>query len=150
LHKVNVDVRLNEIVSRALHERPELRYQSATDLRTQVETLLISPDHPRPRQKLSTMNWFGTAIDSLHSIRPGSRPIGRIPVIAVTLALAGILAYFYFSSPRPPAFKGEVETVDFDSGPLEKYFTVNTVYGRNPYTIAPVGVAGTRGLDLDD
>ena len=36
LHKVDVDVRLNEIVSRALHERPELRFQTAADMRTHV------------------------------------------------------------------------------------------------------------------
>jgi serine/threonine protein kinase len=151
LHKVHVDVRLNEIVSRALHERPELRFQSATDLRTQVETLLISPDSPRPRRKLSTTNWFGTGIDSIQSIRPGSRPIGRILAITGALLLAGIFAcYFYSSPPRPPVFKGDVELVDFDSGPLERFFTINTVYGKNPYTILPVGVAGTSGLDLDD
>jgi len=40
--------------------------------------------------------------------------------------------------------------VNFDSGPLEQSFIVNSVYGKNPYTIANVGVAGTPGLDLDD
>ena len=37
--KVQVDVRLDEIVLRALEKKPELRYQQASQLKTQVETL---------------------------------------------------------------------------------------------------------------
>ncbi len=36
--RVQIDVRLDEIVLRALEQKPELRYQTASDLRTQVET----------------------------------------------------------------------------------------------------------------
>ncbi|MFM9961235.1 MAG: serine/threonine-protein kinase [Planctomycetaceae bacterium] len=36
--KVQIDVRLDEIVLRALEQNPELRFQSATELRTRVET----------------------------------------------------------------------------------------------------------------
>lgn len=40
------DVRLDQIVQRALEQNPDLRYQSATELRTQVETVVprLSPD----------------------------------------------------------------------------------------------------------
>ncbi|HEU6449271.1 MAG TPA: protein kinase [Verrucomicrobiae bacterium] len=38
-HKVQVDVRLDEIVLRALEKKPELRYQQASVLKTQVETI---------------------------------------------------------------------------------------------------------------
>ena len=37
--KVEIDVRLDEIVMRALEKKPELRYQQASALRTQVETI---------------------------------------------------------------------------------------------------------------
>jgi tRNA A-37 threonylcarbamoyl transferase component Bud32 len=37
--KVQMDVRLDEVVLRALEKTPELRWQTATDLRTQVETI---------------------------------------------------------------------------------------------------------------
>ena len=37
--KVQIDVRLDEIVLRALEKTPELRYQTAGEMRTQVETL---------------------------------------------------------------------------------------------------------------
>ncbi|HEX7654825.1 MAG TPA: serine/threonine-protein kinase, partial [Verrucomicrobiae bacterium] len=40
--KVQIDVRLDEIVLRALESKPELRYQQASLLRTQIETLTES------------------------------------------------------------------------------------------------------------
>ncbi len=38
--KVQMDVRIDEIVLRALEKTPELRYQTAADFRTQIETLV--------------------------------------------------------------------------------------------------------------
>jgi len=149
LHKVNNDVELNAIVSRALHERPELRFQSAADLRTQVETLLVSPDSPRPRRKLSTTSWSGADIDGHQSIRLRRRPLSRRFVIAGSVLLAAALA-FLFLQPRAPAIPGDVESVDFDSATLPDSFATNMVFGNNPYTIAPIGVNGSHGLGLDD
>ena len=40
--KVSIDVRLDEIVLRALEKKPELRYQQASALKTQVETIASS------------------------------------------------------------------------------------------------------------
>ena len=39
--KVQIDVRLDEVVLRALEKTPELRWQTASDLRTQVETICV-------------------------------------------------------------------------------------------------------------
>jgi len=41
--KVQIDVRLDEIVLRALEVRPELRYQTAAEFRTQLETIAHAP-----------------------------------------------------------------------------------------------------------
>lgn len=41
--KVQIDVRLDEVVLRALEKKPELRYQQASVLKTQVETIVASP-----------------------------------------------------------------------------------------------------------
>ena len=41
--KVQIDVRLDEIVLRALEVTPALRYQTASELRTQIETVISTP-----------------------------------------------------------------------------------------------------------
>jgi len=41
--KVHIDVRLDEVVLRALEKEPELRYQHASDIKTQVETIIMTP-----------------------------------------------------------------------------------------------------------
>jgi predicted Ser/Thr protein kinase len=46
--KVQIDVRLDEVVMRALEKTPELRWQTAADLRTQVETITQSPHSEIP------------------------------------------------------------------------------------------------------
>jgi tRNA A-37 threonylcarbamoyl transferase component Bud32/uncharacterized membrane protein YidH (DUF202 family) len=53
--KVHIDVRLDEVVLRALEKEPEHRYQHASDVKTQVETILTTsaplsavPNVPRP------------------------------------------------------------------------------------------------------
>ena len=44
--KVQIDVRLDEVVLRALEKNPETRYQSASILKTQVETIAATPSNP--------------------------------------------------------------------------------------------------------
>jgi serine/threonine protein kinase len=44
--KVQIDVRLDEVVLRALEQKPELRYQQASVLKTQVETIAATPGLP--------------------------------------------------------------------------------------------------------
>lgn len=41
--KVQIDVRLDEVVLRALEKEPELRYQHASDIKTQVENIVTTP-----------------------------------------------------------------------------------------------------------
>jgi hypothetical protein len=48
--KVVIDVRLDEVVLRALEKKPELRYQQASALKTQVET--IAADAGKPESKI--------------------------------------------------------------------------------------------------
>ena len=42
-HKVHVDVRLDKVVLRALEKEPELRYQHAIEMKTDVETISSTP-----------------------------------------------------------------------------------------------------------
>src|SRR5207302_3612005 len=41
--KVQIDVRLDEIVLRALEKEPELRFQHASEVKAQVETIITTP-----------------------------------------------------------------------------------------------------------
>ncbi len=55
--KVHVDVRLDEIVLRALEQKPELRYQTAEELKTRVENISTSPASPKPKDsKTATLS----------------------------------------------------------------------------------------------
>ena len=49
-HKVQIDVRLDEVVLRALEKSPELRYQTAAEFRTVIETLTHAPSAPAPAE----------------------------------------------------------------------------------------------------
>jgi tRNA A-37 threonylcarbamoyl transferase component Bud32 len=50
-HKVQIDVRLDEIVLRALEKNPELRYQQASVFKTQVETVAATRSEPDSRSE---------------------------------------------------------------------------------------------------
>ncbi|MBL9143042.1 MAG: protein kinase [Verrucomicrobiaceae bacterium] len=50
-HRVQMDVRLDEVVLRALSEKPELRWQTAADLKTQVQTITHPPVTPANKQQ---------------------------------------------------------------------------------------------------
>ncbi len=56
--KVQIDVRLDEIVLRALEKKPELRYQQASVLKTQVETIAATkPDATANQSAINEAEW---------------------------------------------------------------------------------------------
>lgn len=57
-HRVQIDVRLDEVVLRALNEKPELRWQTAVDLKTQVQTIAGKAPSPEvaPTTKHKALN----------------------------------------------------------------------------------------------
>ena len=61
--KVLVDVRLDEVVLRALEEQPALRFQQAGEVKTQVETIASSPAGAvRGRRQLRVLGWCAAAL----------------------------------------------------------------------------------------
>jgi uncharacterized protein (TIGR03435 family) len=52
--RVHIDVRLDEVVLRALEKTPELRWQTAADLRTQVETISTTSNSEIPPRSAVT------------------------------------------------------------------------------------------------
>ena len=64
--KVSIDVRLDEVVLRALEENPERRYQQASVLKTQVETIATTPEQKKsddrmPKSGAPEAEWEGRA-----------------------------------------------------------------------------------------
>ena len=73
--KVQIDVRLDEIVLRALEHKPELRYQTAAEMRTQVETIGRTPPPRSPDRP------------------PAAEPsaVSRSPMLSLVLTLSSLL-----------------------------------------------------------
>ena len=75
--KVQIDVRLDEVVLRALETKPELRFQTAGEFRTQLETIATPsssrreepPTPPAPTPLLKTANSYVSTPEWLASAR---------------------------------------------------------------------------------
>ena len=99
--RVQVDVRIDEIVLRALEKTPELRYQTAAEFRTQVETVA-------GRQAESPVSSPGvkpTGGAEADEEEPDSSVTGWlwrfVPLVAVVLAFFnpwGGKAWYYFAA----------------------------------------------------
>ena len=61
--KVQIDVRLDEVVLRALEKRPELRYQQVSEVKTCVETIVANP--PGSSRREEPQSESGKASESL-------------------------------------------------------------------------------------
>jgi tetratricopeptide (TPR) repeat protein len=86
--KVEIDVRLDEIVLRALEKEPALRYQQASHVRTDVESLSEPPPRTSPDQlKKITMNT---------QTRKSLWPKLAIGIVAGCLAVGLLLLFIRF------------------------------------------------------
>jgi serine/threonine protein kinase len=91
--KVQIDVRLDEIVLRALEKNPGLRYQQVSEVKTCVETIVATPDSRSSRR------------EEAHSEKSeiGNRKSEMIPrfsrtaIVGVCLGIPGILAFVLFA-----------------------------------------------------
>lgn len=119
--KTSLDVRIDEVVLRALDSQPEHRWQSATELRTQVQTILTRPPSPgklpgsTPKKahlacSLTILSIIFSLV--LFDFAFGSAPIiYLLPLLCLTLipALSGLmrgwqhLSWLRGQSPEKPA-----------------------------------------------
>ena len=109
--KVQIDVRLDEVVLRALEKKPELRYQQANEVKTCVETIAATPDAGRRRSGESQTKKRSEGegkIQSLLASSPTSSGgrFSRTAIVGACLGLPFILsvigmAVFYFSISEP-------------------------------------------------
>ena len=117
--KVQIDVRLDEVVLRALEKKPELRYQQVSVLKTQVETIVGTPPRSsrseeskagkkgcdfRTRQALFGLPlihvaWGYNPVTGLPRTAKGILAVGptAIGVVAVGIRAVGLLSSGVFS-----------------------------------------------------
>jgi multidrug efflux system membrane fusion protein len=92
-HKVLIDVRLDEVVLRALEHEPARRYQQASQVRTEVETIVASPSLAQPPPRTGQSSPRPQLPDALSEgdlqKREKGRQDVRIPAIGM-LVTAGI------------------------------------------------------------
>ena len=89
--KVHIDVRLDEVVLRAMEKKPELRYQQVSEVKTMVETIVqSSKPPPPPSQAIAKVR--GDASEPAHKTTRGMaaswRTLRSLPVL-VRLVLTG-------------------------------------------------------------
>lgn len=87
---VQVDVRLDEVVLRALEQNPERRYQQASVMKTQVENIAAQPAKPAPPAPVVP-----------ETISLNALAWKLVPVAAVILAFfhpAGVRGWYYFAA----------------------------------------------------
>ena len=97
--KVQIDVRLDEVVLRALEKKPELRYQQASIFKTQLETIASTPQVAPP--VTAARSWMDCGVDYrskatlfglplLHVVLGIDPATGRTRVAKGIIAIGGI------------------------------------------------------------
>jgi len=118
--KVQMDVRIDEIVLRALEQEPELRFQTATEFRTQVETVSsTAPAHARTA-RLQTGDRAASAAGG--TFDPRKLP-WQVWVVIAMLALEG-LGNLIAIPKQPQALFWLAAKVLFIAGLLRRWRTV--------------------------
>ncbi len=100
--KVQIDVRLDEIVLRALEVKPELRYQTAAEFRTQVETIAQTarPANAAPSPIGVTQPSANPGIRLLRNVAIG---IAIFFAIVALVGLVGFVTWISYLSINAPA-----------------------------------------------
>ena len=96
---LQIDVRLDEVVLRALEKEPERRYQQVSEVKTAVETILRTPASPVAVDQRPADSW---SHGPLHA--PVRRSVVILAVLAgvVFLTLVVVLTLFFRVHMEPP------------------------------------------------
>jgi serine/threonine protein kinase len=148
---VQIDVRLDEIVLRALEAKPELRYQTAGEFRTQVQTVIATPGGanpaPAPNSRADTRFPIAPRFSLMAIVAACCAGLG----LAVTgFVLVSVLSHSYSESRSHFFFIGGLLL------PLLVLFSLATVLGwiavsqiqRSGGKLCGLGVAMFAGLAL--
>lgn len=126
--RVQVDIRIDEIVLRALERTPQMRYATAAEMRQSVEALVAGVADP---------------------ISGTPRRTGRMSILilsSVALLALGIGIFIHYGSHKPKIRTPGAEWVDFNFGHLSDAFSENILFGKNHYGLTVHGLADTHGI----
>jgi predicted Ser/Thr protein kinase len=94
--KVQIDVRLDEVLLRSLEKEPERRYQHASEVKTQVETIARSESGP-PRTVTPDNKWkLTTALFNPFAWLNGGRALFAGPAAILLAGLIGSVSHTHF------------------------------------------------------
>ena len=96
--KVQVDVRLDEVVLHALEKEPERRYQQASEVKSDVETIATTSGSanvpPPPPPIYAAADSTGAPPPPASSAKPVSYGSAKVTIPAVGLVVAGLMKLF--------------------------------------------------------
>ena len=96
--KVEVDVRLDEVVLHALEKEPERRYQQASEVKSDVESIAKTPGRgsmpPPPPPIAAAAASPGMPLPPASSAKPAIAGSAMVTIPAVGLVVAGLLKLF--------------------------------------------------------
>ena len=144
--KVQVDVRLDQVVLRALEKKPELRYQQASALKTQVETIATTP--PGSSQSDEVQTEHEKANQSLAASAAARRWAIVTTICAAMAVLSLILALVIHEKTKAAAPEisqlMESQTVSQNATSVVIQSWSNLIH-LNRYVFKPLAVAGFLG-----
>ena len=129
-HKVHVDVRLDEVVLRALEQKPELRYQQVNEVKTMVETIVQSPEPHTPPPPAAGGSTSPTITGASKTMKSKTAVISIIAGASVLL-LAGIAAILFFTMDETIHIRGIPRDWSCLSGDISQWDSDgNAIYGH--------------------
>lgn len=84
--RVQVDIRLDDIVLRALEQDPELRYQHASDVKTELDSIRLSAPVPYPPGAVNRMAVPAAAASMIPERLPGDARLSRCALVGACWA----------------------------------------------------------------
>jgi hypothetical protein len=138
--KMTIDVRLDEIVLRALEKSPELRWQTAEELRTRVETITAPTFPPAAGSIKGSANGLDAVFQYFLRLSPQTRVL--LVVVTVFFLAAGLIAVFNRNSPTTP------QVVPMDQADLTK--GVEGVQRNGTGDVAGIPQLSQKGFSTTD
>lgn len=93
--KVQIDVRLDEVVLRALEREPSRRYQHVSEIQTEVETIVSSPLGTRTSEGAADKETSHNAPSFSAAASSGAEPrFSRTAIVGAVLAVIGVSVFF--------------------------------------------------------